>query len=93
MNLVDVVVLLVAAGAASTGWRHGFVGRALSWIGLTVGIAVGALFVDDLVHEMRDETSHARLFGALVFLVLVALVGQMLATSPGVPRTAGFPSA
>jgi S1-C subfamily serine protease len=104
MNLVDVVVLLVAAGAAYTGWRHGFVGRALSWIGLTVGIAVGALFVDDLVHEMRDETSHARLFGALVFLVLVALVGQMLGflagraahrwlparvTSSNVDRTAG----
>jgi S1-C subfamily serine protease len=78
VNVVDAVVVLAAAGAAYTGWRHGFVERALSWIGLTVGIAVGALFVDDLVLEMRDETAHARLFSALVFLALIALAGQML---------------
>jgi S1-C subfamily serine protease len=78
MNLVDVVVLVVAGTAAYTGWRYGFVRRALSWLGLTIGIAVGALFVDDLMGALRDETSNARLFAALVFLVMVALVGQAL---------------
>ena len=93
MNLVDVVVLVVAGTAAYTGWRYGFVRRALSWLGLTIGIAVGALFVDDLMGALRDETSQARLFGALV-LALRALaprpIGGVTATGqiPGRSRFA-----
>jgi len=78
MNGVDVVVLLVAVAASYTGWRHGFVGRALSWVGLSLGIVLGALFVDDITNELRDATPQTRLLGALAFLVVVALMGQTL---------------
>jgi S1-C subfamily serine protease len=78
VNGVDLVVLLVALAASYTGWRHGFVGRALSWIGLSLGIVLGALFVDDITNELRDETPQTRLLGALAFMVVVALIGQAL---------------
>ncbi len=78
MNLLDLVVLVAAAGAAYTGWRHGFVNRALSWVGLTLGIVLGALFVDDVTQQLQGESVQARLVAALGFLVIVALVGQAI---------------
>ncbi len=78
MNLVDAVLLLTAAGAAYGGWRQGFVHRALAWIGLGLGVVVGALFVDDVATALRDSTPRTRLLGALAFLVLCAIAGQGL---------------
>jgi uncharacterized membrane protein required for colicin V production len=83
VNLLDLVVLVAAAGAAYGGWRHGFVGRALAWIGLSLGIVLGALFVNDVTNEMRGETPQARLVVALGFLVVVALVGQAIGYMAG----------
>ena len=76
MNLVDAFLLVVAAGAAYAGWRQGFVNRALAWIGLGVGVVVGALLVDDVAAAMRDSTPRTRLLGAIAFLVLMAIAGQ-----------------
>ncbi len=78
MNLVDALLVLVAAGAAYAGWRQGFVHRALAWIGLGIGVVAGALFVDDIARELRDSTPRTRLLGALAFLVLCAIAGQSI---------------
>ena len=76
MNLVDGLLLVAAAGGAFAGWRQGFVHRAPAWIGLGVGVVVGALFVDDIANALSDSTPRTRLLGALAFLVLCALAGQ-----------------
>jgi len=78
VNVLDLVVLLAAASAAFAGWRHGFVGRALAWVGLSLGIVIGALFVDDITKMLRSETPRTRLVVALGFLVGVALIGQLV---------------
>lgn len=78
MNLLDALLLLLAVGAVSSGYRHGLVSRASSWIGLTAGAVVGVSLVDDLVRALQDESPRTRLLAAMGFLFLVALAGQML---------------
>lgn len=84
MNLLDAALLLFAIGVAYGGWRGGFSARALGWVGLVAGGVIAALFVDDVANALRDSTPRTRLLGALAFLVLVSLLGQIVGTFLGV---------
>lgn len=84
MNLLDAALLLFAVAVAYAGWRGGFAARALGWVGLVVGGVIAALFVDDVANALRDSTPRTRLLGALAFLVLVSLLGQIIGTFLGV---------
>ncbi len=84
MNLLDAALVLFAAGVAYAGWRGGFAARALGWVGLVVGGVIAALFVDDVANALRDSTPRTRLLGALAFLVLVSLLGQIVGTFLGI---------
>ena len=83
MNILDAILLFAAAGAAAAGYRYGFTNRALSWAGLSVGIVVGVLFVDDVANELRGEEPRTRLLGSLAFLMLLAVIGQALGIAIG----------
>jgi S1-C subfamily serine protease len=80
MNVVDVLVVLVAAAAAHRGWRRGFVGQVFEFgggfLGLIVGIALGP-------RVAAAFTNQPGLEGALVSLVVVFV---MLS----IGQTAGF---
>lgn len=83
MNALDAIILIAAAGAGYAGYRVGFTGRALSWLGLTIGVVVGTLFVDDVANALRDSTPRTRLIGALAFLFLVTILSQALGIGAG----------
>ena len=83
MNLLDVIILVSAAAAGYAGYRFGFTGRALSWLGLTLGVVVGVLFVDDIANALQDSTPRTRLVGSLAFLFLVTIIGQTLGMAAG----------
>jgi S1-C subfamily serine protease len=83
VNLLDLVVLLVAIGAATAGYRYGFTRRALSWLGLVAGITVGVVFVDDIANALQGSTPRTRLIGALAFLFLATVVGQAVGIAAG----------
>jgi uncharacterized membrane protein required for colicin V production len=78
VNLLDGFILVAVAGAAYAGFRVGFVGRALSWLGLALGLVIGVLFVDDIANALRDSTPATRLIGSLAFLFLVIILTQTL---------------
>ena len=83
MNILDGILLSAAAAAGAVGYRYGFTNRALSWVGLTLGIVVGVLFIDDVANELRREEPRTRLLGSLAFLMLVAVIGQTLGIAIG----------
>jgi S1-C subfamily serine protease len=83
VNALDAIILIAAAGAAYAGYRVGFTGRALSWLGLTLGIVIGTLFVDDIGNALGDSTPRTRLIGALAFLFLVSILGQAVGIGAG----------
>jgi S1-C subfamily serine protease len=83
VNLLDLLVLLVAIGAAAAGYRYGFTRRALGWLGLVLGIAVGVFFVDDVANALQGSTPRTRLIGSLAFLFLLTIIGQTLGIAAG----------
>jgi hypothetical protein len=79
VHLLDLDVLLAMAGAAIGGYRLGLLARATSWIGLAVGLYVGARFLPGavgLVGDAADPTS--RLLVAAAVLIGGAFIGQAL---------------
>jgi S1-C subfamily serine protease len=78
VNLLDLVVVLVALVAAVGGHRLGLVTRATSWLGMVVGLALGARAIGP-VAESIEGASDARLVLTAVGLLLGgAFLGQAL---------------
>jgi S1-C subfamily serine protease len=78
LNALDFVVLVLGAGAAVGGWRLGFAARVLAWAGVAVGLAIGVHFVPRIVTEFGGARAENRASIAVLFLLLVATLGQTL---------------
>jgi S1-C subfamily serine protease len=76
MDALDVVIVGAAVLAAFGGYRLGFFTRVLSWVGLGLGIYLGARFSPRLISAVDLQSSGARLVLAAVVLVGAAFVGQ-----------------
>ena len=73
---IDVLVVGLAVMAAMSGWRHGAVASAMSFIGVLVGAALGITLAPQLVSGVSDPRGRV-LLGVLVVVVLV-VAGQVL---------------
>ena len=78
MNLLDVLILLVMVAVAVGGYRLGFVARALSWLGLGLGILLAARFLPAAIRIFEGPEPTSKLLIAAVVLVGGAFAGQGL---------------
>ncbi len=83
MNPLDVAVIVVALAAAYGGWRLGFVARLFAWAGVALGLVVGVHFVPKVVTAFGGTTADDRVTVAVLFLLLVASLGQALGLGIG----------
>jgi S1-C subfamily serine protease len=79
MDVLDLIVILVAVGAAVLGFRLGFLTRITSWIGLGLGFYLGARLLPRLV----NATGLASAGNRLLLAVAVLIVGTMLGYGVG----------
>ena len=99
VNLLDLFLVAVLLLAAYSGYRFGFAARALSWVGLALGLVVGAEFVDSVARTLHGSTPQTRLIASLAFLLVVAVAGQAVGFAIGsvlhrhLPRVGGFRTA
>jgi uncharacterized membrane protein required for colicin V production len=93
VNALDLVVVGLAFAAAVGGWRLGFIARSFGWIGVAVGIAVGARFVPQVVTGFGGTRPENRTTVAVGFLILAAALGQTIGLALGalVHRVAPMP--
>jgi S1-C subfamily serine protease len=78
VNLLDIVLLGVAASAVVGGYRLGFLTRTASWVGLGVGLLAAARTLPWLLEQFPDS-SPAELFAfSGVYLLGASFVGQAL---------------
>jgi len=76
VNTLDLVVLVLILGAGVGGWRLGFVARVIAWAGVVVGLAIGIRFVPRVVTVFGGAKPENRASVAVLFLVMVAMLGQ-----------------
>ena len=93
MNALDVAIVAALAAAAYGGWRLGFVARAFAWVGVGVGLVIGVHFVPRVVTAFGGPTADDRVTVALLFLLLIATVGQAIGLGVGLVVHRRFPMA
>ncbi|MCU1428582.1 MAG: Trypsin-like peptidase domain/Colicin production protein [Actinomycetia bacterium] len=83
MNALDAVVVVASLAAALGGWRFGFIARLLAWAGVAAGLMIGIRFVPGVVTAFGGTAADDRVTVALLFLVLVATLGQGVGLAVG----------
>src|SRR6266545_4459294 len=83
LHAIDLLLLLILAATAMSGWRRGFAVVTLGYAGLLVGLALGAWVAARVGLFISAEDSLRRLLIGLVVFFLVAVVCHSLATRFG----------
>ena len=81
-DLLDLILVVLAAAFAVEGYRQGFVVGALGVIGFLSGAAAGAVVTPGIAGALTQSRSRQALV-AIVVVFLVALTGQLLASLAG----------
>src|SRR5215471_14809739 len=82
-DLLDLILIVLAAAFAVAGYRQGFIVGVLSCIGFLVGAAVGATFSPSVAKFLVHGTSQQALV-AIILVFIAAMIGQLLASLLGV---------
>jgi S1-C subfamily serine protease len=78
VDLLDLIVVVVAIGAAVGGYRLGFLGRVASWVGLGLGFYVAVLLLPRVIVDLSRSSPSVQLVVAVLLLVGGAMVGQAI---------------
>jgi S1-C subfamily serine protease len=84
VNWLDVAVIAAAVAAGIGGWRLGFLARAFAWAGVAIGLAIGIAFVPNVITTFGGTNADDRVTVAILFLLLLATVGQALGLGVGI---------
>jgi S1-C subfamily serine protease len=77
--------------AAIGGYRLGFLTRVSSWVGLAVGVAIGAVVLPPVLRALDEASSEQLLFVTIGILVGTAFVGQAVGMFAGARLHATLP--
>ncbi len=91
MNLLDVAIIAAAIGAGFGGWRLGFVARVFAWAGVALALVIGVHYVPRIVTNFGGTNADDRVTVALLFLILVATIGQAIGLATGLFAHRVFP--
>ena len=93
MNLLDLLILVAVAGAGVVGYRLGFLARALSWLGLALGLYLGARLLPSAVRLLGDSADTvSKLLVVVVVLIGGAFLGQAIGLLAGSRLRTAIPS-
>ncbi len=82
-DLLDLILVVLAAAFAVAGYRQGFIVGVLSCIGFLAGAAVGATFSPSVARFLVHGASQQALV-AIILVFIAAMIGQLLASLLGV---------
>ena len=78
MDSLDFVIIALAIAAGVGGYRLGFVGRVLSWLGLALGFYVAIRALPPVVVQLANASPGVQVFVAVLLLLGGALIGQAI---------------
>ena len=82
-DLLDLILIVLAAAFAVAGYRQGFIVGVLSCIGFLAGAAIGATFSPALARLLVHGPAQQALV-AIIVVFITAMIGQLLASLVGV---------
>ena len=83
MDILDLIIVVAAVIAGVGGYRMGFVGRVISWLGLAVGFYVAVRFLPTIINDLHNSSPGTLVAVSVVVLVGGAMVGQALGLVAG----------
>jgi S1-C subfamily serine protease len=83
VNVLDLVIALAALAAVLGGFRRGFVARASSWVGIAVGLYVGARLVPVLADRLEGAGEVTLLSAGAALLLSTTFLGHALGAVVG----------
>lgn len=83
MNFFDFVLISFALAAAVGGYRLGFITRAISWLGLGLGIVLAVAILPGLTERVDDGSGQTMMVLVIATLLGCALVGQGIGLAIG----------
>jgi S1-C subfamily serine protease len=83
VDALDLLILTLAVGAALGGYRLGFLGRMVSWIGLAAGLYLAVRLLPTVINHFHSSTPGPLLSVAVLILVGGAMIGQGIGTVAG----------
>ena len=81
-DVLDLILIALAAAFAVAGYRQGFIVGILSFAGFLGGAAIGATFAPKLARSLVQGTTQQALV-AIVAVFVAAMIGQLLASAVG----------
>lgn len=78
MDLLDLIIVALAVGAAIAGYRLGFLGRVASWLGLGLGFYVAVLLLPKVIVDLSRSSPGVQLVVVVLLLVGGAMIGQAI---------------
>jgi S1-C subfamily serine protease len=81
-DLLDLILIVLAAAFAVAGYRQGFIVGMLSCIGFLAGAAIGATFSPSLAKLLVHGLAQQALV-AIIVVFICAMIGQLLASLVG----------
>jgi S1-C subfamily serine protease len=81
-DLLDLILIVLAAAFAVAGYRQGFIVGVLSFAGFLGGAAIGAVFAPAIARALVHPPTRQALV-AIIVVFLAAMIGQLLASAVG----------
>jgi S1-C subfamily serine protease len=81
-DLLDLILIVLAAAFAVAGYRQGFIVGVLSFVGFLGGAAVGAVFSPAIARTLVSGAARQALV-AIIVVFLAAMIGQLVASLVG----------
>jgi S1-C subfamily serine protease len=90
VNLIDLVIVVAVAIGLANGYRRGFWLSLTQYLGLTVGVVLGALAAKPVLDYLQINNSSARPLGAVLVLVIGGSLGSSIGFAAGEPIRRGI---
>ncbi len=85
INLIDVLILIAAIVGLANGYRRGFWLSLAQYVGLLVGVLLGAASARTVLDYLAINNSSARPLGAVLVLVIGGSLGSSIGFAVGEP--------
>jgi S1-C subfamily serine protease len=82
-DFFDLIILVVLGGFVLAGYRLGFVGRVLSWLGVGIGVWVAFLILPAVVPHIVTATPVEQFMIAMAIIIGGAMIGSAIGLFAG----------